>query len=390
MNWLDSARVSGALQGVGHEQVSNEQDADLVFVNSCTVTSEADRKSRQISKAAEKTAREVAIMGCGPRVDFNHWSNSLPEALIFKNEAEIFRHFDVTDDKDIFPLNTRTRLPVAIQQGCDNQCTFCITRIARGKHINIPLNTIIDQIKLAEDHGVKEVVLTGINLAAWGCTDSNKAEQSRLSELLENILGKTEMPRIRISSAGPQYLNSDFFDVFAEERICDHLHLSIQSGSPDIVDRMIRGHGIEEVYFIAERARQARPDVALTCDLIAGFPGETTRHFQESVELVETVRFAKLHVFPYSVREGTPAECFTEQVAMAERKERAAQLRALGMQHRKAFLLSQQAKEREILVESNGFGLTANYIRVKAPDMAREGDILPVRLGPDTISERGL
>lgn len=383
MNWLDSARISGALQGVGHQQVKQEEEADVIFVNSCTVTSEADRKSRQISKAAARTNKQVAIMGCGPKVDFERWEQAIPSADIFQNDSGLYHRFGLEDEQALFPLSSRTRLPIAIQQGCDNQCTFCITRVARGAHSNVPVAQIIDQVKMAQEHGVKEIVLTGINLAAWGCSDSNRAEETRFAQLLESLLAKTSIPRIRISSVGPQYLNAAFFDVFSDPRICDHLHLSIQSGSVEIVERMVRGHGIDEVIRTAEAARGQRADVALSCDLIVGFPGESEKHFEETLELAATVRFAKLHVFPYSVREGTPAADFPGQVPMAERKARAAQLRALGSELRNAFLQQQLGKTRAILVELNGFGHTGNYIRVKAPLTGREGEIVDVRLDAD-------
>lgn len=388
MNWLDSARISGALQGVGHHLVSHEEEADVIFVNSCTVTSEADRKSRQISKSAARSNKQIAIMGCGPKVDFERWERAIPSADIFQDDTALYHQFGIEDEQALFPLRSRTRLPVAIQQGCDNQCTFCITRIARGAHSNVPLAQVIDQVNMAQEHGVKEIVLTGINLAAWGCSDSNRAQESRFAQLLESLLAKTSIPRIRISSVGPQYLNDAFFDVFSDPRICDHLHLSIQSGSVEIVKRMVRGHSIDEVIRAANDARKRRADVALSCDLIVGFPGESEKHFEETMELAASVRFAKLHVFPYSVREGTPAAGFPGQVPMAERKARAAQLRSLGSELRNAFLHQQLGKTRAILVESNGFGHTGNYIRVKAPLAASEGEIVDVQLNPDNIQSR--
>lgn len=375
INWLDSARLTAALQSAGHVSVDSEADADLVFVNTCTVTAEADRKSRAQVNAAGRIAGQVAVMGCGPRVDRARWQMQVAgNAEVFDDEEMLLRRFGVDPSTLHFPVGSRTRLPIAIQKGCDNNCTFCITKIARGRHANVPAQEILAQVCQAEELGIKEVVLTGINLAAWGCEDSNRPEQARLHELLERILCETSIPRIRLSSLGPQFLHQGFFDVFSDRRICDHLHLSVQSGSPTVLERMVRGHGVGEVLRIAEGGRRVRPDVALAADIIVGFPGETNQEFEETMELIETVAFAKLHVFPYSTREGTPAATMPGQLDGAVKKERAARLREAGRHLRERFVASELGKRHDVLVETNQQGLTTNYIRVRLSD-AREGEI---------------
>ncbi len=388
MNWLDSARLAAALQTAGHQPVEDEAEADHVFVNTCTVTAEADRKSKQTVNKAGRQPVQVAVMGCGPRVDRGIWQQQNNNALVFADEASMFTHFGVEADDLQLPFNSRTRLPVAIQTGCDNLCAFCITRVARGRHRSLPVETIVAQINQALEHGIREVVLTGINLAAWGCEDSNHPEQARLHELLEVLLHRTEMPRIRLSSLGPQFIQSGFFDVYQDERICDYLHLSLQSGSDRVLERMVRGHGTEEVLRIAEGARAVRPDTAIAADVIAGFPGETDQEHRETMALLEQLGFAKLHVFPYSTREGTPAATLPGQVPQEVKKDRAGEIRYLARQMRKNFLNAQMGKRFKVLVESSGNnGLSANYIRMQV-EGAGMGDIVEATLTEDNLLEQ--
>ncbi len=387
MNWLDSARLAAALQSAGHLAVNDEADADYIFVNTCTVTSEADRKSKQTVNRAGRAQKQVAVMGCGPRVDNDGWQQQAEGALVFGNDAAMREHFGIAEDEAQLPLSSRTRLPIAIQTGCDNECSFCITRIARGAHRSLPLEGIVRQVNQAFEHGIREVVLTGINLAAWGCENSNHPEQARLHQLIEGLLVKTEMPRIRLSSIGPQFIQPGFFDVYADERVCDYLHISLQSGSDSVLNRMVRGHGTAELLSIAEQARRVRPDTALAADMIAGFPGESAQEHGETLALLESVQFAKLHVFPYSEREGTPAADAANPVAVALRKERASEIRELGRLMRRQFIERQMGKTLKVLVEGRGSGLSGNYIRLRTGDLP-EGEIYPVTLSNDTLFER--
>lgn len=385
MNYLDSARIQAALETGGHRQAKDEDDADTVFVNSCTVTIRADRQSRQEVHHAQKKDKKVVIFGCGPKVDIQKWKDNFSEALVFQTEKELVEHFGVSEDELEFPLSDRTRLPVAIQTGCDNKCTFCITRIARGDTVDFPLEGILRQVKRAEEMGIQEIVLTGIQLASWGCGDSEKyPERSRLPELLNEILQQTDIPRIRMSSLGPQFLNDDFFDVFQNPRICDHLHLSVQSGSPDVLRNMNRGHSDAEIYHISEKAKKVRPNVALTADVIAGFPGETEQDFLQSLAMAEKVGFTKLHVFPFSPREGTGAANFPDQVPSEIKKQRAKLLREKAEQLRTNFIKKQMGKTVEVLIEENESGLSKNYIRIKVPG-SKTGEKCLVKISEENV-----
>lgn len=385
LNWIDSARVAAALQSVGHVPAGSEAEAELVLVNTCTVTAEAERKSRQEVTAAVRGGRGVAVLGCGPRVRAGAWEEA--GRLVFADEQALFAHFGIDPEALSFPPAARTRLFLPIQAGCDNHCTFCITRVARGPHRNIPAAELLARVREAEALGVREVVLTGVNLAAWGADDSNRAEQARLHGLLEELLVHTTIPRIRLSSLGPHYLHDGFFDVFADPRLCDFLHLSQQSGADRVLQRMRRGHDRAALLRVAERARAVRPHTGLAADLIVGFPGEDEAAFAETLELMEQVRPSRLHVFPYSEREGTPAATYPEVVDPAERRRRAAVLRAAGQRLREHFIAGQLGRSLPVLVEAGGSGLTPNYIRVRVPG-AERGSLHRVTLDAGNLVER--
>lgn len=388
VNWLDSARISTALESVGHLQVVDEDEAEMVIINSCTVTAEADRKSHQFANKNVGLMKDVVVTGCSTRIKGGSWSSSNDSnVVVLQNEEEIFKRFNINPDEIPFPVTSRTRLPVSIQTGCDNECSFCITRLARGRHQNIPEKQVIEQIKHAVDEGVREIVLTGINLAAWGSDNSNDAAASHLHTLLESILSKTTIERVRFSSLGPQYIQPAFFDLFADERVCDYLHISMQSGSDSVLDRMVRGHGTAEIVKIAEMARKVRPNTALAADVIAGFPGESDLEHRQTIDFIKQIKFSKLHVFPYSEREGTPAVSYEGAVERKVRKERAKEIREIAQNLRKAFIHQQMGKKFTVLAEEGGRGLTTNYIRVHCND-TKQGDIIPIILNEETLAEK--
>lgn len=386
MNLIDSARVAEALRSAGHEQVDSECDADVVLVNSCTVTAESDRKSRRAAHAATRDGKRVIVMGCGPRVDRERWRRHLPQADLLASEADLKTALGVEPDTTGLASFPRTRLPIPIQHGCDNTCAYCITRFARGPHRSEPLDAVIHGVEEAIALGMQEVVLTGINLAAWGCASTRNPHETRLPELIRALFRETSIPRIRLSSLGPEYLHDAFFDVFRDDRVCDHLHLSVQSGSPSVLRRMQRGHGVEEVLRAVERARQARENVAVTADFIVGLPGETEEDFALTMELVQRVGFAQLHVFPFSPREGTAAFAMPDQVSPEDKKRRSALLRTLGRRTRSTFLASQFGRTARAIVQGDGTGLTSNYLRLRVA--GRVGTLVDVLIREQDLVER--
>ena len=362
MNQLDSARVAASFSAAGWREVEPEQ-AEIVLVNSCTVTASAEKKSLTEAKKFARAGKQVVVFGCSPRVNRKFWPK---EFEVFENEKKLLAAFKIKPVENFLPQK-RTRIPIAIQTGCDCGCTFCLTKIARGPSHNFPVKEILANIQAAEKVGAHEIVLTGINLAAFGCSNSNRPEESKLAELLETILAETKIERIRLSSLDPQFLDKRFFKAFANPRICEYLHLSVQSGSDKILKKMGRHYSREKILRITKQAKKTRPNVALAADLIVGFPGETEKDFTETINLVREVGFAKLHVFPFSARHGTPAAKFPEQIETKVKKNRAVKLRQIGTELRRKFIEQNLGRELMILVEADETGLSTNFIRVKTP-----------------------
>jgi len=370
MNFVDSEQIEKKVQKMGFS--ISKKETDFVIVNTCTVTHLADRKSRAKINKHLKEGKKVIIYGCGPRTDLKTWEEKFPNCKIYRNIDEVLKYLNKRMPKvkrnsklPVYGSTERTRKYIEIQNGCDTYCSYCIIPFARGKSVSRPSTDIITEIQNNEKNGFKEIVLTGINLAAWGASHTNKQSESKLGNLLEEILAQTSIPRIRISSVGPQFLNDKFFEVFANERICDHLHISIQSGAETVLKRMNRGHGVQEIVNVANKAKKTRKNVALTCDIIVGFPGETDTEFQQSIELIKQLKMTKIHIFPFSVRSGTAAEKMKPRISDKVKKNRTTYLKKIGIKLQQQFIEQNINSQKEVLWEKKGIGLTSNYIQVK-------------------------
>jgi len=374
MNYLDSEKIKTELQKSGF--LFSKENPDYVIINTCAVTHTADKKSFFKARAYLKKGKKIIFTGCGARVSRDYLRKVIPDCEICPTVQDVLMFFKNIMDSSLnkgrlrgvrvqTEGNIRTRKFIEIQTGCDTYCAYCIIPFVRGKSKSRPPEEIIRDILELETQGSKEIVLTGINLAAWGASNTNKPEENRFAELLKKILEKTNIPRIRISSVGAKFLKDEFFEIFANERICDHLHISIQSGSDRILKKMNRRHGTKEIIKVAQKAKKVRKDVALTADIIVGFPGETETDFQESINLAKQLKLAKIHVFPFSERTGTLAEKLEPKVKETIKKERAEKLRKIGDELRKNFYKKYFGTKKEVLWEAKGMGVTSNFIRVK-------------------------
>jgi threonylcarbamoyladenosine tRNA methylthiotransferase MtaB len=267
-------------------------------------------------------------------------------------------------------LRQRTRAFIKVQDGCDNHCTFCITTVARGEGRSRPLAEVIADAQSALDGGTKEIVLTGVHLGSWG-----QELNAHLRDLVRAILMYTDTPRLRLSSLEPWDLDADFFSIWEDVRLCQHLHLPLQSGCASTLRRMARKTTPASFRELVTAARQIMPEAAITTDVIAGFPGETDEEFAESLEFIREMDFAGGHAFTYSSRPGTGAARLGGQVRHEVRKERNAVLRGIFEAGAKAFRQQFVGQETSVLWESvtqmdgQGWqmeGLTGNYLRVTA------------------------
>lgn len=365
----------------GHTLVGDPSEADLAVVNTCTVTSAAAADSRKVlRRIARSGVKDIISTGC--------WSELYPEqALDLPGVTRVVSNLEKahlvsdflqtdTDDFDKEPLQRviipgsrqRTRAFIKTQDGCRHHCTFCITTVARGNSRSEPVDTVLKEINAAAQAGVKEVVLTGVQLGSWG-KDLKPAQG--LQELVRQVLKGTDIPRLRLSSIEPWDIDPELIQLLHEERIARHLHLPLQSGSAATLRRMARAISPEGFARLVEDIRSVEPEIALTTDILVGFPGESEAEFKESHDFIRRMDFASGHVFSYSAREGTPAADYPDQIPHPIRKKRSAKIRDLlnesGMGYRRLFL----GKEMRVLWEQvdensrEAIGLTDNYLRVE-------------------------
>jgi threonylcarbamoyladenosine tRNA methylthiotransferase MtaB len=368
----------------GHTLVASMDEADLMVLNSCSVTAAAASDSRQkIRQANHMGVEKIVVTGCMSTLEPEKTAAMSGVVQIVPNAEKdtlVADFLNIEVDKfDQEPLarepipgsRMRTRAFIKVQDGCDNRCTFCITTVARGEGRSRPVEEVVKDINVALDGGVKEVVLTGVHLGSWGY---DFERPRHLRDLIEKILQATDMPRLRISSLEPWDLEAEFFDLWQDPRLCRHLHLPIQSGSASVLRRMVRKTTPKDYAILLDSARARIPDVAITTDLIAGFPGETDEEFEETRKFVEEMNFAGAHVFTYSAREGTAAARMPDRVHNYTRKERSAVLREITATSAQAFRSRFLGKQVDVLWESlqpeenqhwSLTGLTDNYLRVK-------------------------
>lgn len=370
-------------RAAGHEIISTAEHADMAVVNTCAVTTQAASDSRgKIRTIARAGVNEIVATGC--------WTTLQPnEAAALPN----VRHVVTNDKKDSLVLQTlnldpstfdlepidrvpipglhrRTRAFIKVQDGCDNKCTFCVTTIARGSGHSRPLADVITDINSALAGESKEIVLTGVHLGSWG-----QEMNVHLRDLVKAILRETDVRRLRLSSLEPWDLDADFFSLWNDNRLMPHLHLPLQSGSESTLKRMARKTTPASFRELVQAARAVMPDVAITTDVITGFPGETDEEFSETLNFVREMEFSGGHVFSYSPRPGTGAAKMRGQVKPEVRKMRNRILQDAieesASQYRHRFLGQTMSVLWESTSEYGEYGWrmegwTGNYLRISA------------------------
>ena len=373
--------------------------SDTVIINTCAVTAEAVRKSKQEVRKLRKENpnAKVIVTGCAAQIDPDSFANMAEVDFVIGNSEkmvkETWSQFSENNDfgtekikvDDIMSVNetaghlidgfgSRSRAYVQVQNGCDHRCTFCIIPFGRGNSRSVPAGVIVDQIKRLVDKGFNEVVLTGVDLTSWGADLPNSP---KLGDLIMRILKLVpDLSRLRISSIDSIEVDENLMQAIAtEKRLMPHLHLSLQHGDDLILKRMKRRHSRNDAIKFCEDARKMRPEITFGADIIAGFPTETDEHFESSVNLVRDCGLTWLHIFPYSRREGTPAARMP-QVNGNQIKRRAAILRDLGTKQIKSHLSSQLGKDHSILMENGYMGRTEQFTEVKFDKEQIEGSIV--------------
>ncbi len=387
LNQAEIERMAHQFRAAGHEIVGDAKEAELAVVNTCTVTSAAAADSRKVIRRATNAGiDEIIATGCWATMEPSK-AAELSTKVVLNDQKETFVPDFLNLPPETFDLEplersplpgyrARTRAFIKVQDGCDNECTFCITTLARGEGHSRPLDEILRDIKSALDGGAKEIVLTGVHLGSWGQNFRHAPDLNLpLSELIKSILEQTFAPRLRLSSLEPWDLESDLFELWRNPRLMQHLHLPLQSGSDAVLRRMRRNTTRDEFRALVHAARNVMPDVAITTDIIAGFPGETEEEFAETLDFVQEIGFAGGHIFTYSPREGTPAARIKSQLDKSTRKARNATLREIFAEMESRYRNQFIGKTMSVLWESStqasdsGWamqGLTGNYLRIRA------------------------
>ena len=379
----------------GHRVVAVPSEADLCVLNTCAVTHVAAQKSRQALRRLHRDSPQAQLIVTGCYAELApHELDSLPGVVFVTGNQEKGRLEEVIgerarDQSNIRPDSTllhrprsapsmphpRTRALVKIQDGCDNACTYCIIRVARGPQHSRPIEQVLAEVQDLVSGGYQEIVLTGVHIGAYGQDRLSDQGGDNLWALVQRILLETDVPRLRLSSIEPWDLAEHAFGLWDDSRLCRHLHLPLQSGSDATLRRMARRYDTAEFAALLNAARAAIPDLAVTTDVIVGFPGESEGQFAESLEFVQSQQFARVHVFPYSLRTGTLAAEMPEQVPPAVKSQRARTMRALTAASERTFRRQFVGRTLSVLWETPQpgkegpvwSGLTGNYLRVYAP-----------------------
>ncbi len=402
VNQIETQSMSELFRRAGYEIKQFGEDADIYVINTCSVTAVGEKKSRQQIRRAHRLNPEavIAVTGCyaqlapddiaaiegvglviGTKDRQNIVTLAEEAAAAYAQERRAtsrvgniretheFEELVVDDDVkgDIAP-HQRTRAFIKIQEGCENFCTYCIIPYTRGPLRSRRLDSIRAEAKRLAEDGYREIVLTGIHLGAYG---RDFGDGTTLADAVELILAEKSFARVRLSSLESVEVDERLLTLMKEEpRFAPHLHLPLQAGSDEILRRMNRHYNTAEFIALTERLRSEVPSLALTTDIIVGFPGETEELFAETLKNAETIGFSKIHVFPYSVRPGTPAATMPNQVPEPVKKERVHRLEDVGERTAARFRKASIGAVKEVLIETIdpekniADGLTDTYIRV--------------------------
>ena len=408
VNQYETEAMEELFQKRGYEIVDSNQIADIYVINTCTVTNLSDRKSRQFIRRAKRTNRDsiVAVVGCYSQVapdevediegvdiiigttDRDKIVDLCEEAKLKDEKINVVKnikgHKDF-EDLNILDLKSKTRAYIKIQEGCNQFCSYCIIPYARGPIRSRELGDIIRETERLSKAGFKEIILTGIHVASYG-KDLNNIDLIDVIEQVSNIQG---IERIRLSSIEPTLIDEVFMKkIINIKEVCDHFHLSLQSGSDAVLKRMNRKYTTFQYRNIVKLIRKYMPDAGITTDIIVGFPGETKKEFEETYNFIKEIGFSRIHVFKYSPRKGTPASKFREQIHGNIKHSRSERLILLGEKLMEDFnnkfvgrtmkvLFEEESKKEADFVE----GYTTNYIRVKSKaPKGIKGKILPVKI----------
>jgi len=389
-NQYDSEQLKKEFVSRGWKLIDEQADPDVFLVNSCAVTGEAARQSRQrLRKKLQGRHKPFLVLyGCYPQ-SYPLQAGKTSEIDLITGRMEpaalIDRIEEVSGIKprpenrgELIPFQGRTRAFLKIEEGCESFCSYCIVPRARGGIWSKPLADIQKEVDELLHSGFKEIVLTGIHLGYYG---KDRDQNHSLEKVIREIL-KTSLPRLRLSSLEINEVSPELLELMAAENaLCPHLHLPLQSGSNRVLQMMNRQYSAQEFMEKTTAYRKVVPEVGLTTDIMVGFPGESREDFSRTVEVVRQIGFSRIHVFPFSPRPGTPAARRNDPIPGPEKKRRSLFLREVGEELMKRFNSHFLKRQAEVLVEGSSpvQGWSPNYIRYYLPDQYPPGQLLQVQ-----------
>lgn len=404
VNQYETQEMREQIKNCGYEITENENEADIFVVNSCTVTSESDRKTRQCVRHYKKNHPEsiVVLTGCVPQ-SFPDDAKKLTEADIVlgnRNNSKLYESLnsylkngcrvlnmsvheknEQLISRGISTFEERTRAIVKIEDGCDRFCSYCIIPKARGRVRSKSIENIETEVDNLCKNGYSEIVLVGINLSAYG-----KGTEITLADAIFAVAENEKVSRIRLGSLEPDHLTDELIEKMSKcEKLCPQFHISLQSGCDRILKKMNRHYTAAEYEHLCNTLRKEFDGATLTTDIMVGFPDETDEDFEETRKFAEKIGFEKIHIFPYSRRSGTVADKMSGQIDKAVKAKRAADLARTAEKIREKFLEEQIGKTLSVLVESKqrdgfSFGYTANYTPVKFNGEAQIGSVASIKI----------
>ena len=378
VNTYESESLKEAFERAGYKIIDDEKKADVIVINTCTVTNQADAKSRKLIRSARRNNKDALLCVCGCSAQHNKgaWIDLDIDILMgngsklklvdyvknYKNE-KIRDFIDIRtstfENMNINNFEERTRGFVKIQDGCNNFCSYCIIPFVRGNIRSKDIDTAEEEINCLANNGYQEIVLTGIHTGSYG-----GGEDFDLVDLIRRVSKNPNLKRIRISSIEITELDEKFMDELKNNsKLCDHMHVPIQAGSNHVLKLMNRKYNLEEYKAKINELRSIRPDINITTDLIVGFPEETNEDFEDSLKTAREVGFSKIHTFPYSLRDGTKAATL-KQVNDTVKTNRTKRMLELSDELESVYYKKFIGKTIPVLVEANNQGMSSNYIKV--------------------------
>lgn len=387
VNQAESSLIEGSLKSSGHQIVDVAEKPDVCIVNTCTVTAKSDCQSRQLIRKAHRAGARVFVTGCYSELNKESVQSIKGVEAIVNNTNKlsiIGRLSNKTiDASSCLTTIAKSRFFLKIQDGCNYSCSYCAIPKARGASKSIIPDTVISGAVGAVSSGYNEIVLTGIHLGTYGVDLKPKVT---LSKLIETILKQTTIKRMRLSSIEVREIDDELLDLLTDKRICNHLHIPLQSGDDRILKLMNRTYNSGHFSFKIKRISKRIPGISIGTDVIVGFPGEGDTEFQNTYTLLEHLPISYMHVFPFSSRPGTFASQMPDKTSPGTKKERAQRLALLSERKKAGYMLEHIGKTLDVLIEDSNMdgtcsGITGNYLKVIVPSGSHtRGSLISVRI----------